>query len=269
MRGESRWFARCNATGAVMPNTVLFDSGNHKNVLLEDFSTGGLAVQANQHLIVHGSSAMILDPGGHKVYSKVMSATKGVLGAAKLDIIFLSHQDPDIVAAVNGWLMTTDAMAYVSQLWTRFVPHFGVDRLVEDRLKGIPDEGMKMPLGDGHVLVIPAHFLHSCGNFQVYDPVSKILYTGDLGASLEQDYTEVTDFEAHRRFMEGFHRRYMAGNRAMKVWARTARKLDIEVICPQHGAYFRGKEMVKRFIDWADDFACGPDLLADEYAIPS
>lgn len=252
-----------------MPNAVLFDDGQHKNVLLEDFSGGGLAVQANQHVIVHGTSAMILDPGGHKIYSKVMAATKTVLGPAKLDTIFLSHQDPDIVAAVNGWLLTTDATAYVSSLWTRFVPHFGMDHLVEHRLKGIPDEGMVLPLGSAHVIVLPAHFLHSAGNFQIYDPISKILYTGDLGASIEQDYQEVTDFEAHRAFMEGFHVRYMAGNHAMKVWARTARKLEIELICPQHGAFFRGKELVGRFIDWADDLACGPDLLPEEYAIPS
>lgn len=252
-----------------MPNTVLFDDGDHRNILLEDFTAGGIAVQANQHLVVHGGSAMILDPGGHKVFSKVMGATKSALGKARLDTVFLSHQDPDIVAAVNGWLMTTDATAYVSKLWTRFVPHFGMDHLVEHRLLPIPDEGMKLPLGSSHVLLLPAHFLHSCGNFHVYDPIAKVLYTSDLGASIEQDYVEVTDFEAHRRFMEGFHRRYMAGNRAMKIWARTARKLDIEIIAPQHGAFFRGKEMVSRFIDWADGFACGMDLLPDEYPLPT
>lgn len=124
-----------------MPNLELFNNGTHRNVLLEDFESGGLAVQSNQHVIVHGDSAMILDPGGHKIYSKVLAETFSVLGRAKLTDIFLSHQDPDIVAAVNGWLMTTDATAHVSALWIRFVPHFGLDRLVADRLKPIPDEG--------------------------------------------------------------------------------------------------------------------------------
>jgi flavorubredoxin len=252
-----------------VPHTTLYDNGGHKNVLLEDFSGGGLAVQANQHIIVHDRSAMILDPGGHKVYSKVMAATKNVLGPAKLDTIFLSHQDPDIVAAVNGWLMTTDATAWVSKLWTRFVPHFGMDHLVEHRLKPIADEGMRLPLGSSHVVVLPAHFLHSPGNFQIYDPISKILYSGDLGASIGQDYIEVTDFERHREYMDGFHKRYMAGSRAMKVWAKTARKLDIEIIAPQHGALFRGKEMVNRFYDWAQSLSCGVDALPDEYPIPS
>jgi flavorubredoxin len=56
-----------------MPNTTLFESGSHKNVLLEDFSKGGIAVQANQHLIILDSSGMILDPGGHKVYNRVLA----------------------------------------------------------------------------------------------------------------------------------------------------------------------------------------------------
>ena len=109
-------------------STTLFDAGGHRNVLLPDFSAGGVAVQANQHLIIHGGEGMILDPGGHKVYSKVLGATSNELRGAKLRYLFLSHQDPDIVAASNGWLMTTDADAYISALWTRFVPHFGLDR---------------------------------------------------------------------------------------------------------------------------------------------
>jgi flavorubredoxin len=250
-----------------MSQIVLFDDGNHKNVLLEDFS-GGLAVQANQHVIIDSGNGMILDPGGHKIYSKVLAATTGLLGKAKLTTIFLSHQDPDIVAAVNGWLMTTDATAHVSKLWIRFVAHFGLDRLVESRLLGIPDEGMKLPLGSSEMRVIPAHFLHSPGNFQVYDPVSKILYSGDLGASVGQDYREVTDFDAHEAFIRGFHRRYMSGNRAMRAWAKIVRGLDIEIIAPQHGALFRGKPMVERFISWCENLECGVDLVDELYAQP-
>ena len=243
------------------PKTILFDDGKHRNVLLEDSSPPGLAVQTNQHLIIDGGEALLLDPGGHKVYGKVLSATFAELGKAQLKHIFLSHQDPDIVAATNGWLMTTDATAYISALWTRFIPHFGLDRLVESRLLPIPDEGQVLPMGNSKLIFVPAHFLHSPGNLQVYDPVSKILYTGDLGASLGAEYVEVPDFDAHLQYMEGFHRRYMSSKRAMRVWVRSARQLDIEIIAPQHGSLFRGKAMVNRFIEWADALDCGSDLL--------
>ncbi len=253
-----------------MAAVVMFDDGAHRNVLLEDYSDGA-AVQANQHLVVDGRSAMILDPGGHKVYSRVLAETLHRIGpGGRLDHVFLSHQDPDIVAAVNGWLMTTDAIAHVSSLWVRFVPHFGLDRLVVDRLKGIPDEGQWMTLGGCELGIVPAHFLHSAGNFQVWDPRSRILYTGDLGASVDVPYREVPDFDAHVPHMLGFHRRYMASGAALRAWADTARSLDIDIIAPQHGAMFRGKEMVAKFVDWIASLEAGVDLMIRNggYAMP-
>jgi flavorubredoxin len=251
-----------------MPTITLFDDGTHKNLLLEDFGHGEM-VQANQHLIIHGDQGMILDPGGHKVYNQALSETTALLGSGSLAHIFCSHQDPDIIAALNGWLMTTDAEAHCSALWTRFIPHFGVDKLVLDRLHGIPDEGTVLDLGGGQIVIIPAHFLHSAGNHQVYDPTSKILYSGDLGASLGMDYYEVQDFDAHIQYMEGFHQRYMTGNAALSAWANMVRQLDIEVIAPQHGAYFKGKEMVARFIDWCAGLKCGIDLCAPMFKLPT
>jgi len=252
-----------------MPHAVLFEDGSHRNILLEDFGLGGLAVQANQHLIAHGKGGMILDPGGHKIYSKVLSATMSLLGGANLRYVFLSHQDPDIVAAVNGWLLTTDADAYVSRIWIRFVPHFGLDHLVEHRLKPIPDEGMTLNLEGAELLILPAHFLHGAGNFQVYDPIAKILYSGDLGASLGVEYRFVEDFDSHLPHMEGFHRRYMAANKALRAWAGMVRGLDIEIIAPQHGAIFKGRDLVSRFIDWCEGLQCGVDLITDLFKVPT
>ena len=84
---------------------TLFESADHKNLLFPEFGVDGdLAVQANQYMIMHGTEAMILDPGGHKVYSKVLGEVFTQLGRGKLASIVLSHQDPDIVAAINGWL---------------------------------------------------------------------------------------------------------------------------------------------------------------------
>lgn len=247
---------------------VLFDNGTHKNVLLTDHTDGGM-VQANQHLIIHDSAGMILDPGGHKVYSKVLSEASSLLGRSTLKHIFLSHQDPDIVAALNGWLMTTDAVAHASELWVRFIPHFGVDAMVAHRLLPIPDEGMVFDLAGAKLVALPAHFLHSCGNFSLYDPISKIVYSGDLGASIEQDYREVTDFDAHLPFMEGFHRRYMVSKRAMAAWVAMIRTLEVDIIAPQHGALFRGEEMVGRFLDWCENLECGIDTMLDIYKAPA
>ena len=251
-----------------MANTVLYDDGVHRNILLEDFNAGDLAVQANQHLIIHDGVGMLLDPGGHKVYAKVLSETFSELSGGRLKYLFLSHQDPDIVAAINGWLMTTDAEAYISSLWTRFVPHFGFDHIVAERLKPIPDEGMVFDLAGCKLYALPAHFLHSEGNFQLYDPISKILYSGDLGASIDVSYRVVRDFKAHTSHMEGFHRRYMASNRVLKAWANMVRPLDVEIIAPQHGALFPDAAMCRQFVEWCARLECGIDLITPTFKVP-
>ena len=250
-----------------MPSTMLYKDESHRNILLEDFGHGE-AVQANQHIIVHNQEAIILDPGGHKVFAKALAASKMELGTAKIKYLFFSHQDPDIVAAANGWLMATGAIGYAAEVWRRFIPHFGVDKLVLEKLKGIPDTGMYISLGGADLLFLPAHYLHSCGNFQVYDPTSKILYSGDLGASLGMDYYVVEDFDSHLEYMEGFHQRYMSSNRAMRAWAQMVRQLDIETIAPQHGALFQGQEMVERFISWCENLECGVDINMNLIRVP-
>ncbi len=251
---------------------VIFNTPDHKVVLFEEL-TPASAVQANQVLIIHKDEGMLLDPGGHKVFSKLLSDITFYTPQNKIQIkyIFLSHQDPDVVASINGWLMTTNAVTYISKLWMRFLPHFGLDSQLEDRVFPIDDGGTVLTLGgDCKLYILPAHFMHSPGNFQVYDPCSKILFSGDLGASLGQDYFVVEDFDKHIKYMEGFHRRYMASNKILRFWANMVRQLDIEMIVPQHGAILKGKDMVNRFIEWVENLEVGIDLLTQErYKVPT
>ena len=116
---------------------------------------------------------------------------------------------------------------------------------------------------------MPAHFLHSVGNFQLYDPVSKILFSGDMGASMVDDATPVRDFVNHVPNMEGFHRRYMAGNKACRLWAAMVREMDVAMIVPQHGRPFVGAEMISAFLYWIENLECGLDLMGPEdYCLP-
>lgn len=246
---------------------TLFDSPTHRNVVFEDLTEGGM-VQANQHVIVSDGEAMILDPGGHKVYTKLIAQLSPVARPPQIKHILFSHQDPDIIAAANGWLMMTDATAHLPGLWTRFLQHFGIDDLVIKRVEPIPEEGQRVKLGSCELKIIPAHFLHSPGNAQLYDPVARILYSGDLGASISAPYGEVTDFDAHLPYIEDFHRRYMPSSDVLKAWVRMVRSLDVEIIAPQHGALYRGKAMIERFISWLETLEVGPSLLKSNLTVP-
>lgn len=250
----------------------LYNDGMHRIIRFDDL-TDPEDVQANQFLIVHGEKGMLLDPGGTKLYSKLVAEVSKYIPPQKLEYLFLSHADPDIGAGLNGYLLITEAKVCVPQVWERFIPHFSTKSFVEDRVITIPDRGMRLKLDDAEMVLLPAHFLHASGNIQVYDPISKTLFSGDLGASLlpaENAYPIVKDFDAHVKYMLGFHQRYHASGEVCRRWAAMVRALDIERIVPQHGALFEGKAMVAQFIDWVAQLKCGVDLLDEQdwYQIP-
>lgn len=249
-----------------------FNNGTHRCVEFNDLAGEG-DVQANQNLIINGNKGMLLDPGGNKLFSKLPAEMSRFLPPQMLEYIFLSHQDPDVGAGLNGYLLITDAVICYSAVWERFIPAFCTKSLATNRVMVIPDEGTRLTLGDAELIFVPAHFLHSPGNFQLYDTVSRTLFSGDLGAAVlppTVSYTSVKDFTLHLQFMEGFHQRYMSGSIACVKWAEMIRDLDIQRIVPQHGPMFEGKEIVKRFIDWVATLQCGPEVVAKRgiYSIP-
>ena len=129
----------------------LYNDGNHACVAFRDLVTGD-AVQANQFLIIDGGHAAIIDPGGELTYSRLYMALGNYLNVTGLDYVIASHQDPDIVASINKWLIGTDCKVVVPQLWERFIPHLcrsAKVREMEKRLIAIPDQGMALQIGDG------------------------------------------------------------------------------------------------------------------------
>lgn len=254
---------------------VLFDNGAHQCLCFDNLVTGE-GVQTNQFLIVDNEQYMLLDPGGDLTYTPLSLELSKHIPVQDLTYIFASHQDPDIIAALDKWLLHTKAKVICSRLWARFLPHLTANYLAVshgistyDRIIALPDRGQSIPLGNSQLKAVPAHFLHSVGNFQLYDPISKILFSGDMGASLVDDAQPVSDFAAHLSSMEGFHRRYMASNKVCRLWADMVRKMDVEMIVPQHGRAFIGKPMINAFLDWISQLECGMDLMGPaDYTLP-
>ncbi len=168
--------------------------------------------------------------------------------------------------------MYSDAKVVVSRLWERFLPHLipgYMSSKGSGRIVSIPDDDGTVPFGDSVIKAIPAHFLHSVGNFHFYDPISKILFSGDVGASLtDKDHKKsVENFAEHIETMEGFHKRYMASNKVCCNWVSRVRAMDIEMMVPQHGRIFKGKAMIAQFLDWFEELECGIDIMYNENII--
>ena len=248
----------------------IYNDGTHICVAFRDLVSGE-AVQANQFLIVDNDHAALIDPGGELIYTGLFLAVSNYVNLHNLDYVVASHQDPDIVASVNKWLVGTSCKVVVPALWDRFIPHFTRPGKLVDRILSIPDSGTSLSLGKIRLQALPAHFLHSEGNYSFYDPVSKLLFSGDIGANFAADAFDkpVAKLKEILPYMEDFHRRHMTSNRVCRYWVNMIRTLEVNAIVPQHGRAFVGRRVVLEFLDWLEHLDCGVDLITqDFYRIP-
>jgi len=243
---------------------ILYDDGVHKCIMLsvDSEEVGDFFLSVNQFLLIQKDSAILVDPGSDASFSEVSEAVEEYIGLDKIKYIFFSHQDPDVAGSITNWSVTTNAKFVISKLWVRFLSHYGF--MDSSRLIALEDDGVKLDFGKDFLKFIPAHFLHSPGNFSLYDSRSKILFSGDIGAAIVPHKmlgSGADEFEAHKKYMEGFHKRYMASNKACRLWTNRLKDLDITMMAPQHGAVLKQKEQVQSFIQWLENLECGTDLM--------
>lgn len=242
----------------------IYQNGPHKwGVVARDPERPSHLIDTNEYLVVHGDAALLTDPGGSEIFPAVFAAINEAYDPHAIRTLFASHQDPDIISSLALWLDFQPGLkCYLSWLWESFVPHFGG---AADTFIPLPDEGGEIAVGGARLLAVPAHYLHSSGNFHLYDPVARILFSGDVGAALlppKQNRLYVENFDRHIRHAEGFHRRWMGSSEAKRLWCERAATMDIDMLCPQHGAIYRGED-VMRFIHWFDELEVGAAARAN------
>lgn len=237
--------------------TELYRNKQHSWFMLgRDASKPDNIIDTNQYLIINQQQTLLLDPGGIELFAPMLEALVKIVPLEQVQQLFASHQDPDIISSLGLWdQVLQNAKLYSPWLWEGFIRHFGMEHT---QFVPIPDEGMVIDLAGLALRTIPAHYLHSSGNFHLYDPEAKILFSGDIGAALEPVDAPVfvEDFDSHIKHMQYFHQRWMPSEQAKHVWLQQVRQLDIDMMCPQHGRIFKGKA-VQQFFDWFEQLPVG------------
>ena len=240
-----------------MKTHKLFENGSHTWLMFgRDDEKPEQIIDTNQYIVITKNNALLMDPGGIELFSAMLSAVIKQVPSDKITHLFASHQDPDIISSLGLWDQALpSATLHSPWLWESFIRHFGMKSIT---YSAIPDEGNSLKLDNVSLDFIPAHYLHSSGNFNVYDSEAKILMSGDIGAALESVDAPlfVEDFDEHIGKMKMFHQRWMPSNTAKNDWVHRVRKLDVEMMCPQHGRIFKGYN-VKRFLDWFEALDVG------------
>lgn len=237
---------------------TIFENGGHKwAVIARDPKKSNYIIDTNEYLVSYNGESLLTDPGGMEIFHAVFGAIAEKDNPENISALFSSHQDPDIISSLALWLeFKPELKCHLSWLWAGFIPHFGGD---DSTFVAIPDEGHKINLNGLSLDAVPAHYLHSSGNFHLYDPKAKIYFSGDVGAALiphDKDYLYVENFDEHIQYIKGFHQRWMGSNEAKIEWCERVSKMSIDMLCPQHGAIYTG-ENVSRFINWFSELPVG------------
>jgi len=236
---------------------TIFESASHKWLVLgRDIEKPDLIIDTNQYMVISKNNTLLMDPGGIELFSAMLATIIKQVPVDKITHLFASHQDPDIISSLGLWDQALpNATLHSPWLWESFIRHFGMNNI---SYAAIPDPGGQLKLDDIVLDFIPAHYLHSSGNFNVYDAEAKILMSGDIGAALESNDVPmyVEDFDSHVPKMKMFHQRWMPSNEAKNDWVNRVSLLNIDMMCPQHGRIFKG-DNVKRFLDWFEALPVG------------
>lgn len=206
----------------------------------------GAALECNSYLRVfrNGTTevSVLIDPGPPRDFEVISAKVSAIIGSIRrLDFVFLNHQDPDVssnAAAIQQ--ASPRARVLCSEDTWRLVHMNGLDVRRYAPVERFP--GGVATLATGHEIVfVPTPFCHFRGATMLYDPTSRVLFSGDLlGGAHAQHF--VASGGRWWSGVEMFHQVYMPSIRALALAASRIRRLEPTptIIAPQHGSLVVG-----------------------------
>jgi flavorubredoxin len=237
--------------------TVLYDADDHRIYWLG--ITDVTAFRCNVYLIRDGREAILVDPGSKPFFSQTKQRVAQILPPDQVSGMVLCHQDPDVAASMIDWLDINPSIRVFTTPRTQvLLPHYGRSDypyydVTEQPLYSLPSGAW--------LQFIEAPFLHFPGAFTTYDSGSRFLFSGDIWAALDLDWTLLVEsFEEHIPKMNLFHLDYMASNLAARGFVKRVENFAIDAILPQHGSII-GARFVAAALDYLRNLRCGTDTI--------
>jgi flavorubredoxin len=216
------------------------------NVFWIGYNIRELYFHTNPYLIIEGNEAALIDPGSEVDFEKVFSKTQDLIEPSKIKYIILQHQDPDLCGSTTRFERLSDMTVYMAERSSVFAKFYGIKSPVEL----IKSDGEYLQFKTGRKLkFFQTPYCHSPGAMVTYDEKSKILFTSDIFGAFNDDwelYEDMIGFKKHLSTVKLFMEPYMASKEAVLNFIKKVEKLDIELICPQHGSIIR-KDVKKWF----------------------
>ncbi len=215
--------------------------------------------RSNTYLLKSGDQALIIDPGHRAYFERVHARAKQVISPEQISGIVLCHQDPDVAASIIDWLQLYPRLKILTTPRTHvLLPYYGHSKYNWHDISA----NSTFSFANGFKLqFIEAAFLHFAGAVASYDEKSGYLFSGDVWAAIQLDWTLVIDnFANHAQSLDLFHREYMSSNIACRGFVEKLAPLQINAILPQHGSIIDSPD-VKAAIHYLQTLKCGTDLI--------
>lgn len=238
--------------------TVIYQNGLHQWIAVtHNPDRPDYLGSTNEYLITDGTTAILTYPGGSEICSIAYAAIAKKLNPTEMGMQFTSQQLPDMTSSRTLALnFNQELKCHLNCLWTSFVPNFcGTEELFIDT----SDENFPIALDKLNLQIVPVHYLHSFGNFHLYDEAARLFFSGGIGAAIlpkESNGLFVKNFDRHIRYAEDFYRRWMWWPKAKRLWCERVAAMEIDMLCPQHGSIYQGAD-VERFINWFSELQVG------------
>lgn len=237
--------------------TTLYAANGHSIFWLG--ITDETAFRCNAYLILDQQVGILVDPGSKQYFPQVRERVAQIMPPQDISGMVLSHQDPDVAASMTDWLEVNPSIRVFSSPRTQvLLPHYGRSDyqyydVTEKPLYGLPS--------GASLKFVESPFLHFPGAFVTYDTQAHYLFSGDIWAALDLDWTLTVDsFEEHIQKMNLFHLDYMASNLATRGFVKRIEHLSIDAILPQHGSIL-GPRHVQAALDYLRNLRCGTDVI--------
>jgi len=207
---------------------------------------------------------LLIDPGSRSDFAVVSTKVSSLIGSlSRVSAVWVNHQDPDVSSSASMIVAKHSPRAAVicSEATWRLIVHYGLPRerfFSTERFKS----GLRLPTGD-RLLPVPSPFCHFRGAVMLYDPATRVLFSGDLFGGLTVQGAEgIWADESDWRGMRAFHQMYMPTQKALAIACEAIRALEpkVEIIAPQHGRVIP-KELIGYFLERLERLPVGLDVL--------
>ncbi|MBN1881340.1 MAG: MBL fold metallo-hydrolase [Deltaproteobacteria bacterium] len=212
--------------------------------------------------------SMLFDPGTRHEIPQITEITKKLIGGLQnLDLIFLSHQDPDITASLGALLTSAPKSRVISAIDTwRLIRTYGIPENRFLAVENFRNKIMRIAKTGHRVQFVPAYFCHFRGAVMFYDFESQVLFSGDFLAGLNsRSGNGVWATEESWEGISVMHQIYMPTRDALQETINKVSMLNPmpEVIAPQHGDVIKG-DLVVEFLTRMMSLEVGLELLKKE-----